>query len=848
MKLILDNEPLESLELPGARLTTMKDVERGTSPLDLTLALFDRPEGLSGTLEYSTDLFDAGTAERLSRHLVNLLQAAVSEPSRRLSQLPLMDAAETRALLVDWNATAAEYPADVPVHRLFEAHAARTPEAVALRAGDTTVTYGELERRANQLARHLRALGIRPGHRVALCLEPTPEMVVAVLGVLKTGATYVPIEPSYPLERISFMLADARPTVLLTVERIADELPATTHTVCLDTDAPRFASLPGDAPGWDVPPESPAYIIYTSGSTGRPKGVMVSHRGLSNYLAWASRAYAGAEGTGSLVHSPLSFDLTVTSLFVPLINGRSATLVPSGPGVEGLAAALREGDALSLLKLTPAHLDALRQTLEPGEVKGRARTFVIGGEALTNESLAFWRRHAPGTRLINEYGPTETVVGCCIFEAPASEEATGPVPIGRPIANTRLYVLDRFGQPVPPGAAGELFIGGDGVALGYWGRPELTAERFVPDSFSGAPGARLYRTGDLVRLRPDGELLFLGRTDHQVKLRGFRIELGEIEAVLAQHPEVREAVVDVREEPSGSRRLVGYVVCEGNPEQALASLQEHLRRSLPEYMVPSVLVPMEVLPLNTHGKVDRRALPAPELLRSGRPAARPETDEEELLTAVFAEALGLEHVGVEDDFFELGGDSIRGIPVVAGAAKSGLHFTLSQLFQHHSPRELARVVRREASAEQMPATAPFSLVSEEDRRRLPEGLEDAYPVTALQAGMLFHSAADADAAVYHNVNRLRLRGHFERASLERTLAELVARHAGLRILVPPGRLRPATPVRPPGRRPPAGGARPEPAAGRRAGRGGGPVDGGRAHRAFRLEPPSSHPLHHPPSR
>jgi amino acid adenylation domain-containing protein/non-ribosomal peptide synthase protein (TIGR01720 family) len=506
--------------------------------------------------------------------------------------------------------------------------------------------------------------------------------------------------------------------------------------LCLDSDWPLIALESDENPDVVIDPSNLAYVIYTSGSTGKPKGSMITHGGLANYLAWVRRAYPLEEGTGSPVQSSISFDLTVTSLFSPLISGRRVMLLPEDLGVEGLTEAIRSEEEFSLVKITPAHLQVLGEQIEPETAGSRTRSFIIGGENLLSDQIAFWQSFAPGTALVNEYGPTETVVGCCVYWTPIEHEHK-VIPIGRPIINTTLYAMDPLFHPVPLGAHGELYIGGHGVARGYLHRPDLTAERFVPDPFqraggqrsaavgwversethqrghSGQGGERLYRTGDLVRFLPDGNLECLGRIDHQVKIRGFRVELGEVEAVLAQHPAVREVVAWPYEE-RGHRRLAAYIVPRDmNAAPSPSDLREFIQDRLPEYMVPSAFVMLEQITLTPHGKVDRKRLPmpAPAGGDAGEIFVAPRSGPEKVLADIWAELLGVEKVSIHDNFFELGGDSILSIQVVSRAIRQGIHLTARQIFEYPTIAGLLSVANtsRNPSADQSIVTGPVEL-------------------------------------------------------------------------------------------------------------------------------------------
>jgi amino acid adenylation domain-containing protein len=601
---------------------------------------------------------------------------------------------QRKQFLNGFNSTARAYP-DKCVHELFEKQVERSPEAVAVIAGQTQFSYRELNARANQLARFLKRFGVGPDSLVGLCVERSPEMVIGILGILKAGASYVPMDPSYPSERLSFMLQDANVFVLLTQAHLLDSLPQHNGPrLSLDSDWDIIAKEKTDNPTSRVTPGNLAYVIYTSGSTGQPKGVMIPHRGLVNYLSWCTEAYEVAKGCGAPVHSSISFDLTITSLFSPLMVGRTVFLVPDG--IENLVEALLARDNYSLVKITPAHLRALAELMPEDEVAGRVRALVIGGEALHMESLSFWRANAPATRLINEYGPTETVVGCSIYEVAENDATFGPVPIGHPVANTQLYVLDENLQPVEKGVSGELYVGGDGVGVGYLRRRELTDERFIADPFSGNSRGRLYRTGDLARFNSQGVLEFLGRIDNQVKIKGFRIELDEVENILSQYNRVRECAVLAREDATGEKRLVAYVVCDETAAADLEELRNFMKLKVPDYMVPSVFVSLESLPLTTNGKVDRKALPAPERKSNGcqqQSCTSKYTKAEQKLMKIWADVLKVEQVGLHDNFFDLGGDSILGTLILARAAQAGVKFSPRQLFQHQTIAELSNAIR-----------------------------------------------------------------------------------------------------------------------------------------------------------
>jgi amino acid adenylation domain-containing protein len=660
------------------------------------LTCIQKDEAISAEFHYDASILSSDDIKRLAGELLVLAGSAVSNPRADISRLEILTNAERERLLVEFNDTKADYPRQTAVYRLIEQQAQRTPKNLAVAMGKQQLSFSELNSRANQLANHLKRSGVGRETLVAICIERSIEMIVGMLGVLKAGGTYVPLDSTYPERRLAFMLEDSGAPVLLTQQRLLKSLPQFAGTIiCLDSDWETIAKESHTNPTDGVEPDNLAYVIYTSGSTGNPKGVMIPHGGLVNYLNWSTRAYLNDAGGGALVHSPLGFDLTITSLFCPLLNGQRLELVREEEGIEGLSALLRAGN-YSLLKLTPSHLEVLSQWLSAEEIAGRIETLVIGGEALLGESLGFWRANAPEMRIINEYGPTETVVGCCVYEPGRNEKVSGSVPIGKPIANTQLYILDKELQAVPIGATGELHIAGAGLARGYLNRPDVSAEKFIPNPFSKESGARLYKTGDVARYRPDGVIEFLGRNDEQVKIRGYRIELGEIEFVLSSHPEIRDAVVVAHEDSPGERRLIAYVVKKEEPGPSITDLRDYMNDKLPAYMIPSALVMLKGLPLTANGKVDRRALPAPDHARPEleQSYAPPNTAVEEILVSIWVEVLGIEQVGIHDSFFALGGDSIRSVRVVALAKELGLDFTVQQLFQHQTISELAQEFER----------------------------------------------------------------------------------------------------------------------------------------------------------
>jgi amino acid adenylation domain-containing protein/non-ribosomal peptide synthase protein (TIGR01720 family) len=662
---------------------------------DLKLDMQEIDGELFGVLQYNTDLFEAGTPAQMVIHFQRLLEQVAASPNERLSSLPFLTSSEWNRLLFEWNQTHVPYPDQDGFQLLFERQAYRAADSIAVEYGDQQLSYRELNGRADQLAHYLRRCGVGPEVLVGIFIECSIEMLVSVLGVLKAGGGYVPLDPASPLERLSLMLDDARPPIILTQEHLVDKLPTYwSQVLCLDTQWAEISQESGDNLPDGVGAETLAYVIYTSGSTGEPKGTMIRHAGLVNYLHWCLSAYDVEHGCGAPVHSPFTFDLTVTSLLAPLLAGKKVVMLPASTNLEGLADNLRREAGHSFVKLTPAHLAAFSQSLSGSEIARSTRVLIIGGDTLTAELLSAWRQDAVGVRFINEYGPTETVVGCCVYELPAGRHEGGAIPIGRPINNTRVFILDRELQPVPVGVASELYIGGAGLMRGYLNRPELSAEKLIPSPFGSPAGSRLYRTGDLARYQPDGNIEFLGRTDLQVKIRGFRIELSEIEMMLCRHQAVREAVVIAREDAAGNKQLTAYLTSSSGSHPSANELRGFLGGRLPEYMLPLAYVWLDKMPLTTHGKVDRKMLtalgassgPAPEL------SVAPRNQVETLLSDIWAQVLRQDQVSVLANFFELGGDSILGMRVIALANQAGMQLRVDHLFQYPTISQLAQVV------------------------------------------------------------------------------------------------------------------------------------------------------------
>jgi amino acid adenylation domain-containing protein len=725
----LQNSARVPLSLPGLELS-LAEGESELAKYDLTLFAFEEEGGLVVMLEYATDLFETATAQRFGRHYAALLRAVAANADAPVSRLPLMDAAERAMVVEEWNRAATDFPRDRSIVSLFAEQAAATPDAVAVRYGAASLTYAELDRASNRLARRLRALGVGADARVALSLDRDCGMIVALLAILKAGGAYVPLDPSYPAERLALMLEDAGAAALVSTSQLAANLPlAGTPVVLLDRDD---LSVEDDsALPVAVDPDNLAYLVYTSGSTGKPKGVMVQHRAVVRLVRNTDYVQVKA-GERVAQASNTSFDAATFEIWGALLNGGTVVGVDRDVALDpdAFVSSLRETHVDTLF-LTTALFNAVARQNPEGF--GTLTSVLFGGEAV---DPALVRRVAESgmapERLLHVYGPTEVTTYSTWQHVESVDDDAATVPIGRGIANTTVYVLDAHLEPVPVVVPGELYLGGPGVARGYWMRPALTADRFVPDAFSATPGARLYRTGDRVRWNARGEIEFLGRVDHQVKIRGFRIEPGEVEAVLVRHPLVRQAAVVVQGE-GAERRLAAYAVAEDGAELTPSLLKEYLRQGLPEHMVPSGIAVLPSLPLNPNGKVDRRALPA---LEAAERAARvaPRTPAEETLCAIWSEVLGVDRVGVEDDFFELGGHSLLATQVVSRVrAALGVELPLRTLFD--APTVAALAARVDVPA-----------ISQEDELAALLSRLDSMSEDEVQALLATHESLTAGAA------------------------------------------------------------------------------------------------------
>jgi amino acid adenylation domain-containing protein len=697
---VVQNALSDDLRLPGIVAAPL-EVDNGTAKFDLTLTVLDQQSTLAACMEYNTDLYDETTINRMLSHYQVLLEAVVENPDRAIGSLPLLTGAERHQLLTEWNNTSAAFPREVPVHRLFEAQVERNPGAVAIVDGGVQLTYEELNGRANQLARRLQRAGVAPGKFVGVYLDRSADLIATLLAILKCGAAYVPLDQSYPGERIAFMLDDAQLEVLVTESRFTGSLPTRPSTTCvyLDREWDGARQESGENLAIDNGGGTPAYVIYTSGSTGKPKGVIVPHRGISRLVINTDYLRLGPDDVVPQI-SNCSFDAATWEIWGPLLNGARLVILSKETAIStaDFAASIRSHGITTMFMTTALFNQHASQS--PAMFRP-VRHVLIGGEALDAGWVREVFEHGAPQRFLNVYGPTETTTFATWFEVSQLPDDAMSAPIGRPIANTTTYILDERQQPVPIGVPGELYVGGDGVALGYLDRPELTRERFVKDPFSTNSEARLYRTGDLVRYLPSGAIEFLGRIDQQVKIRGFRVELGEIEAVLGQHPAVRQCAVAAHSDGSGPKRLTAYLVPKNRLLPDSADLRAYVAERLPEYMVPSFFVPVSELPLSPNGKVNRAALPVPERGTRDLTGAlvAPQDEVESTLQTIWQRVLGVPQVSMRDKFFELGGHSLLAVRLVAEIEKVwGRKISVATIFQYPTIAQLATVLRDRQTA------------------------------------------------------------------------------------------------------------------------------------------------------
>jgi amino acid adenylation domain-containing protein len=713
----LQNTPKVKFEMSELTMTPF-EVEQTRALFDLHLNLTETNSGLEGFWEYNTDLFEPATIERMSKHFQTLLEAIAANPQQRISELPLLSEAERHQLLIEWNETQVDYPKDKCIHQLFEEQVEKTPDAVALVFEQQQLTYRELNSQANQLAHYLQQLEVKPEVLVGICVERSLEMVIGLLGILKAGGAYVPLDPSYPQERLAYMLKDAQIPVLLTQQPLLNQLPEhQAQIVCLDTDWSLIEPYSPNNLEIEVSSENLAYVIYTSGSTGTPKGVMIQHSSLANYTEAVCLEYKLEPSDRILQFASISFDAAAEEIFPCLVKG--ATLVLRTEEMLSSIAnfwQISGNLGLTVLDLPTAFWHQLTTELSANlPLPEAVRLVIIGGEKASPEHLETWQQQVgQRVRLVNSYGPTETtiVATVCDLSGASTVETVGrQLPIGKPLPNIQVYVLDAYLQPVAVGIPGELYIGGAGVARGYLNRPELTAQKFIPNPFveeqkkatSSIFLARnkLYQTGDLVCYRADGNLEYLGRIDHQVQIRGFRIELGEIEATLSSYPQIQQAVVIAREDIPGHQSLVAYIVTEKQIAVSLSELRHFLKQKLPEYMVPNIFVTLDALPLTPNGKVDRKALPVPDQARPDLEAIYlpPQTEVEKTIANIWQEVLCIEEIGIHDNFFELGGHSLLLVQVHSKLQKLFQKLSVVNLFQYPTINYLAKYLTHKQDEE-----------------------------------------------------------------------------------------------------------------------------------------------------
>ena len=783
---VLQNTTLSALELPGLEVRPAAFGSR-SADFDLTLFVADESEGLIGGIHYNPDLFDDTTMKRMVSHFEVLLTHIVSDPDTSVGQLSVLTEQERQQVLIDWNATQTPYPQDRSIHHLFETQVETTPDAVALVFDGAEMTYRTLNQRANQLAYHIGTLGVNPGDFIALGMDRSFEMIIGIMAILKAGCAYVPLDPTYPTERLAFMLEDTQAPLLLTQHtQLTHWTTYEGQVVCLDTDASVINQQPDTDLTYTGCADDSAYIMYTSGSTGQPKGVCVTHQNVVRLVKHTNYAEFNAEQT-FLQFAPISFDAATLEIWGALLNGGRLVIFPTQmPSLETLGEVI-EQQRITVLWLTA---ELFHQMIEhhPEKLRG-VRDLLAGGDVLSVPHIQKALSCLPNARIINGYGPTENTTFSTYYSMDASTSLGTSVPIGRPIANSQVYILDAYRQPVPIGVVGELYTGGDGVAQGYHNRPELTRTHFIPDSFSDTPNARLYKTGDLARYLPNGDIEFIGRADAQVKIRGFRIELGEIEAVLNMDALVSQCVVVVREDTPGQKHLVAYVVSDDKTSIA-DRLKQRLQSTLPNYMMPSFFIVLDQFPLTPSGKVDRNALPAPDVEVSLEAYIAPKSPEEKILSEIWCDLLNISRVSIHDNFFNLGGHSLSATQVVSRIkTRFNILLTLRQFFEGPTIIELAdKIVKLQTRSQTYEQeTRKIAVLSQEELRKN----NDHQPIPVrnhsepallsfAQERLWFLNSMELLDDLYNVPQIYRLTGSLDLPAFEYSLNEILRRHEILR--------------------------------------------------------------------
>ncbi|MBR8834205.1 MAG: amino acid adenylation domain-containing protein, partial [Stigonema ocellatum SAG 48.90 = DSM 106950] len=764
------NARMGKLELPGLTLTPLQ-IDNLTAKFDLTLSMEESPEQeLVGSWEYNSDLFDGETIASMAQHFQQLLLAIVTDPQQRISELNLLTEQERDQLLVEWNDTEKEYPSQKCIHELFEAQVQLTPDAVALVFEDTQLTYHELNRRGNKVAEYLLRLGVKPEVLVGLCVERSVWMVVGLLGILKAGGAYVPLDPNYPQQRLSYMLEDSQVSVLLTQQSLHDKLPNQEQVVCLDTNWQTIDTGSGENLVSGARPDNLAYVIYTSGSTGKPKGVAIEHRSTVALLAWAQEVFTPQQIAGVLASTSICFDLSIFEMFVPLCWGGKIILAENALHLPTLS-------GVTLINTVPS---AVTELLRNNGIPKEVCTVNLAGEALQNQLVQQLYQQDTIKQVFNLYGPSEdttySTFALCVPTKNIGSKSSKSPSIGRPIGNTKIYILDKQLQPVPVGVEGELYIGGAGLARGYLKKANLSAEKFIPNPYSEVPGARLYKTGDLARYRPDGNVEFRGRIDNQVKLRGFRIELGEIEAVLTKHPQVQQAVVLIRENKANDKRLVGYIVASSSAPSS-SQLQNELKQQLPEYMVPSAFVVMERLPLTPNGKLDFAALPAPDT--AATPTENyvpPRTETQQAIADIIGAVLGQPKVGIHDNFFAMGGHSLLATLVISRMRQTfSVDMPLRDIFEYPTVATMETALAAHRLRESGLAVVAIEPVARNTNE---------LPLSWAQQRLWFLDQFSEQSASYNIPAAVEMTGVLDVNALEQAFTEIVQRHEVLRTSFP----------------------------------------------------------------